>query len=96
MNIAGELSMMVNSGCHNKDYLPTWHRRLGHRNPDALEEIKRKKLVYEMYVRDCGVRVPCECCIKAKMARPSFPQVAEKTSKEVLDIVHSDVCGPMT
>lgn len=29
------------------------------------------------------------------MARPAFPKAAEKVSTNVLDIVHSDVCGPM-
>lgn len=29
------------------------------------------------------------------MDRPSFSQVAEKTSTQVLDIIHSDVCGFM-
>lgn len=93
LNLAGERSLLVSDKRHSEECLHMWHRRLGHRSPEALKEAVHKGLVSGMCVSECGIRVTCECCIKAKLARPSFPQVAEKTSKEVLDIVHSDVCG---
>uniref|UniRef100_A0AAG5DHX2 Uncharacterized protein n=1 Tax=Anopheles atroparvus TaxID=41427 RepID=A0AAG5DHX2_ANOAO len=80
---------------HTKNCQHTWHRRLGHRDPAILGEMKRRDLVSGLNVVNCGIRWTCECCIECKMARPPFPSVAEKTSKEVLDIIHSDVCGPM-
>lgn len=49
-----------------------------------------------MQVENCGIQLTCECCIEGKMARPTFAKEAVKTSKEILDIVHSDVSGPMT
>lgn len=80
---------------HTKNCQHTWHRRLGHRDPAVLGEMKRRDLVSGLNVVDCGIRWTCECCIECKMARPPFPSVAEKTSTAVLDIIHSDVCGPM-
>lgn len=89
-------SLMVANRQHNKDCQHLWHRRLGHRDPDVLGEIERKNLVSGMQVKNCGIQLTCECCIEGKMARPTFAKEAVKTSKEILDIVHSDVSGPMT
>ena len=36
----------------------------------------------------------CEICIKGKMTKMSFPKKSERVS-EKLEIVHSDLCGPM-
>ena len=80
---------------HTKNCQHTWHRRLGHRDPAVIGEMKRRDLVSGLKVVDCGIRWTCECCIECKMARSPFPPVAGKTSTEVLDIIHSDVCGPM-
>ncbi len=38
----------------------------------------------------------CEGCIAGKMKRDPFKPVGEIRSKRRLEIVHSDVCGPMT
>lgn len=95
LRVAQDRVMKSESREHTKNCQHTWHRRLGHRSPDVLGEMKRNDLVTGLNVVDCGIRCTCECCIEGKMARPSFPQVAEKTSTQVLDIIHSDVCGPM-
>lgn len=91
-----EKSLLVSDKQHNTDCLHTWHRRLGHRDPDAIGEVERRGLASGMKIKPCGIRMTCESCVEGKMARPPFPQAAEKKSKAVLDIVHSDVCGPMT
>lgn len=95
LNVA-EKSLQVSDKQHNGDCLHTWHRRLGHRDPDVIGDIERRTLATGMKIKPCGILKTCECCVEGKMARPAFPQAAEKKSKAVLDIVHSDVCGPMT
>lgn len=96
LNLASEKSLMVGESKHNDECIHTWHRKLGHRDPEAIAEIERKGLATGMKMVKCGVRMTCECCVQGKMSRPSFPSSAEKKSKEILDIVHSDLCGPMT
>lgn len=95
LRFANDRLLQAKTRDHSKNCQHTWHRRLGHRDPEVLGEIKRRDLATGMKVVDCGIRWTCECCIQGKMARPSFPKAAEKTSTAVLDIVHTDVCGPM-
>jgi hypothetical protein len=38
----------------------------------------------------------CKSCIEGKKSRDKFPKNKEINTKERLEIVHSDVCGPMT
>ena len=37
----------------------------------------------------------CEICIKAKMSRKPIPKKSESKTDVVLDLIHTDVCGPM-
>ena len=40
-------------------------------------------------------RLPtCEICIMGKHSQISFPKVSSTKSKELLELIHSDVCGP--
>ena len=38
----------------------------------------------------------CEGCAVGKATRYSFPKVGSKKSAEILQLVHSDVCGPLS
>ena len=37
----------------------------------------------------------CEACVKAKMHRVPVPKASRNRSSRPLQLVHSDVCGPM-
>lgn len=37
----------------------------------------------------------CDPCMKGRMARKTFKSVGAIKSRRVLEIVHSDLCGPM-
>ena len=37
----------------------------------------------------------CECCVKGKLTRKPFPQGSETTTEDILDLIHTDICGPM-
>jgi len=67
-----------------------WHRRLAHRNLQDIHLMKREGLK----MKSCNCSNDCEQCLKGKMSRKSFPKAATPT-KEPLDCVVSDVCGPM-
>src|SRR4051812_20219851 len=38
----------------------------------------------------------CEACVKGKQHRNLLPSQSTTRAKEILEIVHSDVCGPMS
>jgi len=42
-------------------------------------------------IKSLNVKKTCECSLKAKMAHKK----SETVSSEVLDLVHTDICGPM-
>ena len=72
-----------------------WHQRFGHLNEQQLSEIIRNELV-------SGINVPrtshvsfCEACVKGKLSRKPFKPVGETRTTRKLELVHSDVCGPM-
>lgn len=75
--------------------LRKWHRRFGHRDPAAIRKLASKKLVIGLETQlsdDCDEI--CECCIKGKLATKSFPR-SESTTEKPLEIIHSDLCGPL-
>ena len=39
--------------------------------------------------------VACEGCALGKMHRDEFPSNPDRKKRDVLDLVHTDVCGPM-
>lgn len=69
-----------------------WHQRYGHLHFRAFHELSEIVLrVPELQVKNDGV---CKCYALGKNIKEPFPN-SDKRSKEVLDLVHSDVCGPM-
>lgn len=80
---------------HNKDCQHQWHRRLGHREFKAIKEMSNKGTVEGIRTKDCGIRKICETCLKGKMTRNPFPKKSSCQSKAILDLIHTDVCGPM-
>jgi hypothetical protein len=72
-----------------------WHQRLGHINKQQLMEIVQKDMATGISVSKQESVSICEGCIKGKMNRQPFKAVGEIRSKKPLEVVHSDVCGPM-
>lgn len=72
-----------------------WHRRLGHRHPDAVKQIVLEDLGDGLKLRDCGVRSVCTVCCEGKLARKPFPKASDSKSAAVLDLVHTDLVGPL-
>lgn len=80
---------------HKENCIHYWHRVFGHRDPKAIKEICSKGLVIGINLNECRIKSQCEVCLEAKMTRLPFPKESLSTSKEVLDLIHTDVCGPM-
>jgi hypothetical protein len=49
----------------------------------------------DFHIKSCDIKEVCECCIEAKMTKKSIPKKSESKTYEVLDLIHTDICGPM-
>ena len=49
----------------------------------------------ESFKADKGFQ-KCQACVCGKKNRLPFPQQSETRTKDLLDLVHTDVCGPMS
>nr|GFA03014.1 retrovirus-related Pol polyprotein from transposon TNT 1-94 [Tanacetum cinerariifolium] len=72
-----------------------WHRRLSHLNFDYINLLSKKDVVIGLpkfkYVKD----QLCSSCELSKAKRSSFKSKAVSSSKERLNLLHMDLCGPM-
>lgn len=69
-----------------------WHARMGHPGGDA---VKRLPLI----AKGINISSPmplqcCESCIVAKHPRQPYPPSSEPRAAHMLDLIHSDLCGP--
>ncbi|CAK1555486.1 unnamed protein product [Leptosia nina] len=73
----------------------TWHRRLGHINSTDMNKMKTCGLVEGLDYPDGFVisKSSCQTCCEGKQSRLPFNSGSRAT--ETLQIIHSDVCGPM-
>ncbi|KAJ4713761.1 Retrovirus-related Pol polyprotein from transposon TNT 1-94 [Melia azedarach] len=71
-----------------------WHKRFGHANFKSLKLLQEKCLVDDMFAVNICNEV-CESCQMGKLHRFPFPSQAKWRATEKLELVHSDVCGPM-
>jgi hypothetical protein len=72
-----------------------WHNRFGHRDPNAVRILEKHNIAEGIDIKPCDVFGACECCIKAKMSKKSVPKKSESRASEILELIHTDVCGPM-
>lgn len=68
-----------------------WHRRLGHICHENLCAVKNACDGIDFYETN---KTKCETCVKGKQTRSSFKD-AGKRAESVLDLIHSDVIGPI-
>ncbi|KAL4361783.1 hypothetical protein GQ457_04G023210 [Hibiscus cannabinus] len=71
-----------------------WHMRFGHLNFGALKMLGEKKMVNGIPTISHPNQL-CEACLLGKHARSSFPKEATSRATEPLQLVHTDVCGPI-
>ncbi|KAK2403406.1 putative mitochondrial protein [Trifolium repens] len=70
-----------------------WHLRYGHLNFNSLNYMKNNGLVSGLP----EIKTPtdlCEHCLIGKQPRKSFVSDIAMRAKQVLGVVHTDVCGP--
>jgi hypothetical protein len=79
-------------GSENESWL--WHKRLGHINFDNLIQVNKKAAIRDLpTIKNLSGSV-CKQCQHGKQTRVRFKTKEYSTTKP-LEIVHTDVCGPM-
>jgi len=80
--------------------LTLWHQRLGHVNEKRLKTAVKKQLIVGVDTVDFEspvTKLPfCEACVEGKQTRKPFHGTANVQTTETLQLIHSDVCGPMS
>ena len=76
------------------DDIGLWHRRMAHVNSEGIKEMVRKGVVRGIKVNSKSEKVKCESCVYGKCTRAAAPKTGGTRAKNVLDLVHTDVCGP--
>uniref|UniRef100_A0AAV1UD57 Retrovirus-related Pol polyprotein from transposon TNT 1-94 n=1 Tax=Peronospora matthiolae TaxID=2874970 RepID=A0AAV1UD57_9STRA len=84
------------SGCQGgtKSYL--WHLRLGHIGHDGLNCIVTKNIGIGIDISSVKKWDVCEGCALGKQTRVRFQSNTTARTSKLLEVIHSDVCGPMS
>ena len=72
-----------------------WHQRLGHLNKNYMDQLSKGNLATGIKYKVGDGTAECEPCILGKMHKASFPKQSTTKTSRVLELVHSDVCGPI-
>ena len=72
-----------------------WHARLGHVNHETIKTMINKKLVEGL--PDITVnKETCVSCLLGKQTRQPFPKETSYRAVKPLELIHGDLCGPIT
>ena len=83
------------SSADQKKLLSLWHYRFGHLNYNDVKQLSDKNMVNGLsYVNDVD-RDICRGCAMGKQHRMPFPKKSNSKTTQQLELIHSDVCGPM-
>ncbi|KAJ8636771.1 hypothetical protein MRB53_011038 [Persea americana] len=71
-----------------------WHHRYGHLHSKGLKVLSTKEMVLEL--PEVGEFEVCEGCLYGKQTRASFPTGKAWRASKILELLHADLCGPMS
>ena len=71
-----------------------WHRRYGHLHYRGLSHLAKKKSVKGLPNLNV-IKDTCADCLACRQHRASFHEKSENKAKETLELVHSDLVGPL-
>ena len=71
-----------------------WHNRLGHLNYNAQNDRFRREMVKGMNLKDGEHVDQCKTCMYSRIHVQPFPQETSKRTEDLLEVIHSNVCGP--
>jgi transposase InsO family protein len=91
MNVANGVCLGIKSSVVDAE---RWHARYGHIGYDALRQLSHRDMVSGL--SEIEDRQTCDTCILTKQRRAPFPAKAKFKADAALDLVHGDLCGPIT
>ena len=95
INVPLNFLSKCNADADADDLFELWHRRLGHCSSERMMSMANKQMVIGMDKIN-GKPGFCNGCIKGKLKRAPFPEKDGITTKNILDLIHTDVCGPFS
>ena len=87
-------SMSYAQNITNLDEVWLWHLTYGHLSSESLIQLQNKSMVNGILVINAQNH-SCETCILVKHQRDGFPLAATYRAKDPIELVHTDLCGPM-
>ncbi|KAL8130150.1 hypothetical protein V2J09_019305 [Rumex salicifolius] len=75
--------------------LTMWHRRFGHLSYQSLLKLEKEGLVSGLSHLQGSIPV-CSTCLGGKQHRHSFPKHSPWRASQKLQLLHADLCGPIT
>lgn len=95
-NITGKLSQTEIHTLNNAkiDETQKWHQRFCHINVNNIKELSTKGLVRGLENIKIN-KIHCQGCSSGKSTKAPCKQMKGRQTKKVLELVHSDLCGPM-
>ena len=79
---------------HSDNLSKIWHERFGHLNYHSLQQLCKDNMVTDLLMVSCKDGV-CFSCVLKKHHRDSFDKGASWHASVPLELVHSDLCGPL-
>lgn len=86
-------SACFHTSIEDMNYL--WHCRLGHLSNKGMITLQKQQLVRGLPKLTNDDRV-CTDCMRGKQHRDPIPKKSNWRAKEKLELIHADVCGPIT
>ncbi|KAM1079184.1 hypothetical protein ACFX2B_013776 [Malus domestica] len=71
-----------------------WHKRFGHLNMQSLRNLQKYEMVQGLPQLD-DMNEVCEGCALGKQHRENFETGKAWRAEKPLELIHTDVCGPM-
>ncbi|KAG7557329.1 Zinc finger CCHC-type superfamily [Arabidopsis suecica] len=72
-----------------------WHARLGHIGLQTMEKMQKKELVTGLPSMKID-KETCSSCLMGKQVKKAFPQATTYRAESRLELIHGDLCGPIT
>jgi hypothetical protein len=87
------LKALIHSTSSNSDLYEIWHKRMAHLHHGDFRVLK--EMVTGVLDFSSEHHEICKGCTLGKYTKTSFPSSDSKEAG-ILDLIHSDVCGPMS
>ncbi|GJZ81343.1 putative RNA-directed DNA polymerase [Tanacetum coccineum] len=87
-----KISKSIFNAVDNDDMTELWHKRLGHMSEKGMSILSKKNVLSG--VHDINLK-KCSYSLAEKQTRLAFKSHYPFRMENILDLVHSDVCGPM-